>query len=149
MYTGQTSRVGVCVIDLLVSGGAILLLDQWSKNAAVLLSTDRSISCAHFLRIRRLTNAKKIYRNRNIRIVMALVWLWALASAIVLRHSGLWFQGQVSLIGLGLAFGGAAGNLLDIWRLQSVVDFIDLRWWPVFNLADAGIVGGLLLAFWF
>lgn len=79
---------------------------------------------------------------------MALVWLWALASAIVLRHSGLWFQGQVSLIGLGLAFGGAAGNLLDIWRHQSVVDFIDLRWW-VFNLADAGIVGGLLLAFWF
>lgn len=79
---------------------------------------------------------------------MGLVWLGALASAMVLRYFGAWFHGQASLIGLGLAFGGAAGNLVDIWRHQSVVDFIDLGWWPVFNLADIGIVGGLLLAFW-
>jgi lipoprotein signal peptidase len=30
-----------------------------------------------------------------------------------------------------------------------VVDFIDLGWWPVFNLADIGIVGGLIAAFWY
>jgi signal peptidase II len=28
----------------------------------------------------------------------------------------------------------------------AVVDWIDLRWWPVFNLADSGIVLGGLLA---
>ena len=27
----------------------------------------------------------------------------------------------------------------------AVVDFIDLQWWPIFNLADAGIVVGALL----
>ena len=27
-------------------------------------------------------------------------------------------------------------------------DFIDLRWWPVFNIADVGIVVGLVVAFW-
>jgi signal peptidase II len=47
-----------------------------------------------------------------------------------------------------LAFGGAAGNLLDILRLRSIVDFIDLHWWPVFNLADVAIVAGLVVAFW-
>ncbi|OGI64564.1 MAG: hypothetical protein A2W18_09050 [Candidatus Muproteobacteria bacterium RBG_16_60_9] len=70
----------------------------------------------------------------------------ALLAAIVLHRSGAWFQNDVALLGLGLALGGAAGNLLDILRYRYIVDFIDLRWWPVFNLADVGIVGGLLLA---
>ena len=53
------------------------------------------------------------------------------------------------LLALGLVLGGAAGNLTD--RLirghgGSVIDFIDLQWWPVFNVADAAIVcGGALL----
>jgi signal peptidase II len=51
-----------------------------------------------------------------------------------------------------MVLGGAAGNLAD--RLArgddplhgAVVDFIDLQWWPVFNVADIGVVvGGLLL----
>ena len=52
------------------------------------------------------------------------------------------------MTGLGCALGGAAGNLVDIVRRHHVIDFIDLVWWPVFNLADIGIVGGLLLTFW-
>lgn len=79
---------------------------------------------------------------------MVLVWLTALMSAVVLHHSGAWFQTHGALLGLGLALGGAAGNLADILRSGYVVDFIDLRWWPVFNLADVAIVAGLALAFW-
>jgi signal peptidase II len=49
---------------------------------------------------------------------------------------------------LGLPLGGAIGNLIDRVRLGSVVDFIDLNFWPletfpVFNLADASIVVGV------
>jgi lipoprotein signal peptidase len=29
-----------------------------------------------------------------------------------------------------------------------VIDFIEVRRWPVFNLADLAIVGGVLAAFW-
>ena len=46
---------------------------------------------------------------------------------------------------LGLILGGAVGNLIDRVRLGFVVDFIDLRWWPVFNLADSAIVIGVAL----
>ena len=53
---------------------------------------------------------------------------------------------------VGLVVGGALGNLIDrAFRAGSgflggrVVDFIDLQWWPVFNIADAGIVVGALL----
>jgi len=37
-------------------------------------------------------------------------------------------------------------NLLDRFRRGAVIDFIDLRVWPVFNLADAAIVSGTLAA---
>ncbi len=136
------------MIDLLVSGSLLLLLDQWSKKTVRLFAPDRAVHYAHFVRIRCVNHGSPIYRSQNARMALAIVWVFAASSAMILRDSGLWFQGRVSLIGLGLALGGAAGNLLDIWRHQSVVDFIDFGWWPAFNFADVGIVAGLLLAFW-
>ncbi len=51
-------------------------------------------------------------------------------------------------VSLGLQLGGAMGNLLDRLRLGNVVDFIDFKIWPVFNLADAAVVAGVaILAF--
>ncbi|HEX7167995.1 MAG TPA: signal peptidase II, partial [Acidimicrobiales bacterium] len=51
--------------------------------------------------------------------------------------------------GLGLVLGGAVGNLADrLFRDHggAVVDFVDLQWWPVFNVADIAIsVGAVLL----
>ena len=44
---------------------------------------------------------------------------------------------------LGLVVGGALGNLLDRVRTGGVIDFIDLRVWPVFNIADAAITIGV------
>lgn len=38
---------------------------------------------------------------------------------------------------------GAIGNLIDRIRYSVVIDFIDFRIWPVFNLADAFIVAGV------
>lgn len=59
----------------------------------------------------------------------------------------------VVAVGLGLAIGGALGNVLDRLRLGSVRDFIDVYWrdwhWPAFNLADAAIVTGLAIVIFF
>jgi signal peptidase II len=54
-------------------------------------------------------------------------------------------------VALGLVLGGALGNLADrLFRSPgfgrgSVVDFVDLRWWPVFNVADAAITCGCVV----
>ena len=65
---------------------------------------------------------------------------------------GLWLFRTHSLAhaaGLGLAIGGALGNVADRMRFGSVRDFIDLYWgvhhWPAFNLADAAVVTGLAI----
>ena len=47
--------------------------------------------------------------------------------------------------GLAMALGGAAGNLIDRLRLGYVLDFLDLHFWPVFNVADIGITCGAIL----
>jgi signal peptidase II len=44
----------------------------------------------------------------------------------------------------GLLLGGAAGNLIDRLRQGFVTDFIDLPFWPAFNLADTCITIGVL-----
>lgn len=52
-----------------------------------------------------------------------------------------------ALVGIALALqlGGAVGNLIDRIRFHYVVDFIDLRVWPVFNVADSAITIGIVL----
>ena len=49
-----------------------------------------------------------------------------------------------STVGAGLILGGAVGNLGDRILGGSVVDFIDLTWWPSFNLADVFLTVGAL-----
>jgi len=56
---------------------------------------------------------------------------------------------------MGLLLGGAVGNLADrIFRAPgllrgAVIDFVDLQWWPVFNVADMGITCGcVMLLLW-
>ncbi|HAS09045.1 MAG TPA: lipoprotein signal peptidase, partial [Acidimicrobiaceae bacterium] len=42
----------------------------------------------------------------------------------------------------GLLLGGAVANLVDRLIGGTVVDFLDLGWWPSFNLADVALVVG-------
>jgi len=73
-------------------------------------------------------------------VVVAVGILWALPR---LEHWGSW-----TAIACALILGGTLGNLIDRLRFGSVVDFLDLGWWPIFNVADSGIsvgIGMLLL----
>ena len=45
--------------------------------------------------------------------------------------------------GIGLLVGGAIGNLIDRIRIGLVIDYLDFRIWPVFNIADIGICVGV------
>jgi signal peptidase II len=48
-------------------------------------------------------------------------------------------------VALGLVIGGSISNLVDRVRLGYVTDFLDLRYWPAFNLADSFIVIGVAI----
>ncbi len=68
----------------------------------------------------------------------AVVWmLWFFARSAE-RH-------PVLPVALGLVIGGSVSNLIDRVRLGHVTDFLDLRWWPAFNLADTFICVGVAI----
>ena len=48
-------------------------------------------------------------------------------------------------LAIGLQLGGALGNLVDRLRFGTVVDFLDVGPWPIFNLADSSIVVGMVV----
>jgi signal peptidase II len=67
-----------------------------------------------------------------------------------LRNRWPFIKNMLVLTGIGLILGGTIGNLIDRLRppLHQVTDFLDLKIWPVFNVADASVtIGVIILAF--
>jgi signal peptidase II len=47
--------------------------------------------------------------------------------------------------GMSLLLGGVIGNLIDRIRYGYVIDFLDFKIWPVFNVADIALVLGIII----
>lgn len=54
-------------------------------------------------------------------------------------------QSRLVQLSIGLIVGGAIGNVIDRIRLNYVIDFISVGWWPIFNIADSAITVGVTL----
>lgn len=73
--------------------------------------------------------------------------------AVALFWTGRTVATRTGAVAVGMILGGAVGNLVDrAFRAGdggvmggAVVDFIDLQWYPIFNVADIGVVCGALL----
>ncbi|MDI6758664.1 MAG: signal peptidase II [Candidatus Omnitrophota bacterium] len=55
---------------------------------------------------------------------------------------------KVYSISLSLILAGALGNLIDRLFFGYVIDFLDFRIWPVFNIADSAITIGAIMLGW-
>jgi signal peptidase II len=78
------------------------------------------------------------------------VWLLVAMALVVL--AAFWFsfrdaaaKSVIVRVAFGGIVGGAIGNVVDRFHYGFVVDFIDLHWWPVFNVADSCISIGVVL----
>lgn len=136
---------------LLPAGVAVVALDQVTKTWAVnALDDGRTIHVVWTLRFALGFNSGMAFSKATglgplIGIIATLAIVFILAS---LRRA----DSVSSAFGMSLVAAGAMGNVIDrlfrgdAWFRGSVVDFIDLQWWPVFNVADSAItVGGILV----
>ena len=135
----------------LVVGALVVVLDQLTKHWAVnRLSGGRTIDLVGSLRLNLTFNSGMAFgRGQGFGPVIGVVALVVVSVLLVgLRREG----SRLGDVAAGMVIGGALGNIIDRlfrgdgWFHGSVVDFIDVQWWPIFNVADIGVtVGGVLL----
>ena len=126
---------------------AVVAVDQVTKTWALRALDDGPIEVVWTLRLDLSFNSGAAFGlGRGLApLFVAVGVVLVVVLLTVARSSGTNAAGTVAL---GLVLGGALGNLGDrLFRDHggAVVDFIDLQWWPVFNVADAAITCGSLL----
>jgi signal peptidase II len=136
----------------LLIGLAVVIVDQAAKHLATgVLSQESGVDPSAFdgwLSLTYTTNQGAAFGA--LAGSGALFILIAVAVIGMILASTVWTRARKPLVtlSLGLQLGGATGNLLDRVRLGYVVDFIHIKYWPVFNVADAAIVSGALMLMW-
>jgi signal peptidase II len=129
---------------------SVLVVDQLSKTWALNRLTRGSIHLFWTLDLRLTRNTGASFSIGSgqglgpVITVLALVVIGVLVAGTPSRS-------RLGAVAVGMVAGGALGNLADRAFREGgflhggVVDFIDLRWWPVFNVADSAVVIGALL----
>jgi signal peptidase II len=127
-----------------------LTVDQLTKWWAVERLTNDPIALFWTLRLQVTTNTGAAFSLAG--GAGPIIALLAVGVVAFLLWQGRAVSSRAGSVALGLILGGALGNLADRAFRGSgffgggVVDFIDLQWWPVFNVADSCVViGGILL----
>jgi signal peptidase II len=123
-------------------------LDQLVKALVLRLFRKRQSICFGTVAIHKMLDWRAfsgLLQSRTILLVVLIAEIVFFAVALQFTTiSG----GLLAPYGYGMAIGGAASNALDQVLRGVVVDFIDLGFWPVFNLADLAIVAGIVTGTW-
>jgi signal peptidase II len=131
---------------------AVLAADQLTKSWAVAnLDGGRIVDVVGSLRFELAYNTGASFSLGSGRGIGPWVTVIALGMVLVLAL-GSTSRSTAGAVAAGLIGGGAVGNLVDRafrgdegFLHGAVIDFINLQWWPVFNIADMGVVVGALL----
>ncbi|HHY47540.1 MAG TPA: signal peptidase II [Firmicutes bacterium] len=129
---------------LLILGVLVVMIDQASKawvTSGVRPGESIPIirGALHITHVRNPGVAFGMLAGKTGLIITLVILVGVLAVVLAVRSA---LSTRVSLAGAAIIAGGALGNLIDRVRVGRVIDFIDLRVWPVFNLADVAIVVG-------
>lgn len=83
-----------------------------------------------------------LLQNQSVFFIMVSILVVA---GILIGHRFVPAHQTALTVCLGMQLGGAVGNMLDRLRFGHVFDFVDLTFWPVFNVADSAIVVGVAI----
>jgi signal peptidase II len=132
----------------------VILADQLSKWwIRENVGEYRSLFDAGFFRIVHFHNtgaAFGIFREHTLAIIIvAFIGIIVILLLVFLfSHHWPFLDGRLPRSAIGLVLGGMIGNQIDRLALGYVTDFIDFKFWPAFNIADAsGVVGVFIIAY--
>jgi signal peptidase II len=138
------SRPQLVRIALIVT--AVVAVDQVTKSLAVARLDDRIVPIFWTLRFNLSFNSGLAFsQGRGLTPLITVCALLLVCGLVYLASRA---TRPVVAVALALILGGALGNLCDrLFRGNggAVIDFIDVQWWPVFNVADIALSCGAVL----
>ncbi len=145
--TDAPGRISASKLPAYVLIASVIVSDQltkhWSLNA---LNAGKTIKIFWTLQLNLVFNSGMAFSQGQ--GVGRIIGVLAIGVVIGLLMSLRKPMSMMTVIGTGLLIGGACGNILDRmfrgdgWMSGAVVDFIDLQWFPVFNVADSAVTIG-------
>lgn len=128
---------------------AAVVLDQVSKAAiTATLIRGESWPAEGFFRFTYARNTGTVFGLFQGQGMLLTIASFAALAAMFFFFRGALFPSRFMRLAFGMMLGGAIGNLIDRIRVGSVVDFIDIGPWPIFNLADSMILVGIAILIW-
>lgn len=145
----MTSREKLYAIrfgGIMTIAGAVVLLDRFSKawvRHHFQLGESRPITSWFYLTfVQNTGTAFGLFQGNN-KALLILAFL--ILAALLYGARGLSERGGFwGALGVALVLGGAVGNVMDRIHYGQVIDFLDFRVWPVFNVADSAITVGTI-----
>jgi len=129
---------------IMTIAGVVLLIDRltkaWIRHHFELGESRRIASWFYLTFVQNTGTAFGFFQGNNrALLILAFVILGVLLYGArgLSERGGFW-----GALGVALVLGGAVGNVMDRIHYGQVIDFLDFRVWPVFNVADSAISVG-------
>ncbi|HXP94757.1 MAG TPA: signal peptidase II [Candidatus Binatia bacterium] len=132
---------------VLIVAFAVFAADQLSKHwvAATFMPGESRVLIPHVVYWTYVQNTRGAFGLFGDQAWLLIILAVAVLAIFWFSFRDIAAQSWLVRVALGGIVGGAAGNIADRLQHRYVVDFIDLRWWPVFNVADSCITIGVCL----
>jgi len=136
------------ILKVLSVSSLVVIVDRLTKYIFRNLSEGESVRVVpglfHITLVLNSGAAFGLFKGRSVFFTVSTVIVIAFICFYIIRGG---CKDLLMLTALGLILGGAAGNLIDRVAFGYIIDFLDFRIWPVFNIADASItIGAFILA---
>ena len=134
----------------LISVTTIVFADRFSKiYFSDSLSMGESLpiirNFLHFTMVHNTGIAFGLFKNQGVVFIIIPIIAIVLLVFNIYYYRNNKVLSRTYIIAFSLILGGAIGNLIDRIYYGYVIDFIDFRIWPVFNIADSAITIGAII----
>ncbi|MBW2996199.1 signal peptidase II [Candidatus Woesearchaeota archaeon] len=130
---------------ILLTSVAVVLLDQLTKfsvvrNLQLFQSVPIIQNIFHLTYIQNTGAGFGLFQQST----SLLIWFSIIVIGLILYFYDAVPNDKCVQIATALILGGTLGNLIDRINLGYVIDFLDFRIWPAFNIADIAITLGVI-----
>ena len=146
----QQIRSHVDILISFITTAMVVILDRVTKSFfSKVLSEGETIPVIkdffHFTLVHNTGMAFGLFKDHGFVFIVVPIIAVALLVYNIYYYRENEYLSKSYIVAFSLIMGGAIGNLIDRISIGHVIDFLDFRFFPVFNIADSAITIGAVI----